>query len=145
MLPSGLSELVGDDENLARFLTSSSHFNTVAVKSAAFLPSREHETSVFRHPGDPVGGLWAIGTEHLPGPFHGAAMVRARDVRAESLDVSADEPPPRHAVIRGWPSDKDPDEQKAQRKLRAMSVAANASLLLMDRPAKSIGPAKALP
>ena len=28
MLPSGLPELVADDEDLARFLTSSNHFNT---------------------------------------------------------------------------------------------------------------------
>jgi hypothetical protein len=104
MLPSGLPELVGDDENLARFLTSSGHFNTQMVKPSAFLPSADRETSVFRHDGDPTSELWAMGSQHLGGrSFHGAAIVKARDVRAISLEVMADEPPPRHAVIKGWP------------------------------------------
>src|SRR6266704_3307857 len=35
MLPSGLAEVVADEEDLARFLTQSSHFNTEIVKPAA--------------------------------------------------------------------------------------------------------------
>jgi hypothetical protein len=130
MLPSGLPEFVGDDESLARFLTSSSHFNTQVVKHAAFLPSADRETSVFRHNGDPAGDLWAIGAEHLGRVFYGAAVVAAREVRAASLEVSADEPPPRHAVIKGWPQLDDPDLQKAQQKERALLIAAKASRLL---------------
>src|SRR6266568_2056238 len=37
MLPSGLAEVVADEEDLARFLTQSSHFNTEIVKPG-FLP-----------------------------------------------------------------------------------------------------------
>jgi hypothetical protein len=144
MLPSGLTELVGDDESLARFLPSKNHFNTRGVKHAAFLPSAAaHETSVFRHTGDPASELWAIGAEHLTvagRAFHGAAIVKAREVRAASLDVGADEPPPRHAIIKGWPVDPDPELQKAQHKARAMSVAAQASLLLRS-PEKPAAPA----
>jgi hypothetical protein len=129
MLPSGLPELVEDDESLARFLTSSNHFNTQMVKHAAFLPSAERETSVFRHSGDPPGELWAIGAEHLGGRvFHGAAIVKAGEVRATNLDVSADEPPDRHAVIRGWLWLEDRDLQKAQQKERAILIASKASL-----------------
>jgi hypothetical protein len=131
MLPSGLPELVEDDESLARFLTSSNHFNTQLVKHAAFLPSAEGETSVFRHSGDPSSELWAIGAEHLGGRvFHGAATVKAGEVRATILEVSADEPPDRHAVIRGWPKSEDRDLQKTQQKERAMLVASKASLRL---------------
>jgi hypothetical protein len=121
------------------FLPSSNLFNTQGVKHSAFLPYTDRETSVFRHNGDPADELWTIGTKHLAGQsFHGAAIVKAREVRAASLDVSADEPPPRHAVIKGWPSlDNDPQLQKAQQKEPAMSIAAKASLLLKspDKPA----------
>jgi hypothetical protein len=60
----------------------------------------------------------------------GAAIVRAGDVRAVLLEVLADEPPPRHAAIRGWPwLDDDPDLRKAERKERAAQIASKAILL----------------
>jgi hypothetical protein len=103
MLASGLPEIVADGEDLARFLTSSGQFNIQMVKPAAFLPSiRGRETSVFRHGSEPLEALWTIGDAHLA-RFHGAAIVKVQDVRAALLDVIADEPPPRHAAIRGWP------------------------------------------
>lgn len=129
MLASGLPEDVADDEDLARFLTSSGQFNAHMAKPAAFLPSpRDHETSVFRHGGEPRDALWAIGDEHLA-RIHGAAIVKALDVRAAELDVIAAEPPPRHAAIRGWPRVvNDPELQKAQQKERAALIASKAAL-----------------
>lgn len=133
MLVSGLPDLVGDDEDLARFLTSSSQFNAQMAKPSAFLPSvRDRETSVFRHGGEPRATLWALGDEHAAGnrTVHGAAIIKARDVRAAQLDVVAEEPPPRHAVIQGWPwLDGDPELQKAQQKERAVLVASKAALV----------------
>jgi hypothetical protein len=130
MLASGLPELVADNEDLARFLTSSNQFSTQMVKPAAFLPSlRDRETSVFRHGGEPPETLWAIGDAHLP-RFHGAAIIKAHEVRATLLDVIADEPPERHAAIIGWPwLDDDPIEQKAWQKERAVQIASKAALL----------------
>jgi hypothetical protein len=130
MLASGLPEIVADAEDLARFLTSSNQFSTQMVKPAAFLPSvRDRETSVFRHGGEPPQALWAIGDGYLP-KFHGAAIVKARDVRATLLDVIADEPPQRHGAIVGWPwLDNDPMEQKAQQKERALQIASKAAFL----------------
>jgi hypothetical protein len=133
MLPSGLPELVDDDEDLTRFLTSSSQFNAQMAKPAAFLPSvSDRETSVFRHGAEPSDRLWAIGREHAAKSrtLHGAAIVKAHDVRAAPLEIVADEPPARHAAIRGWPwLDDDPDLQKAQQKERAALVASRAALL----------------
>lgn len=133
MLASGLPDIVADDEDLARFLTSSSQFNAKMAKPAAFLPSpKDHETSVFRHGSDPRDALWAIGVKHVTEErtLHGAAIVKARDVRAAPLDVIAEEPPLRHAAIRGWPwLDDDPELQKAQRKERAAVVASKATVL----------------
>src|ERR1700758_4702302 len=60
MLASGLPEIVADDEDLARFLTSRSRFNAQMAKPAAFLPAvNDRETSVFRHGSEPRVELWS--------------------------------------------------------------------------------------
>jgi len=132
MLPSGLPEVVADGEDLARFLTSSGQFNAQMAKPSAFLPSpRGWETSVFRHGAEPQADLWAIADKHVAGSrtIHGAAIVKAGAVRAVGLSVIADEPPPRHAAMRDWPFDNDPELQKAKQKERAALVAGKATLL----------------
>ncbi len=134
MLASGLPKIVADGEDLARFLTSRNQFNAQMAKPAAFLPSAiDRETSVFRHGSEPRDALWAIGTDYAAGgrSIHGAAIVKAGDIRAASLEAIADEPPPRHAAIRGWPRvEDDPELQKAQQKERAAVLASSATLLL---------------
>ena len=133
MLPSGLSETIADDEDLARFLVSSSLFNTVMVKPAAFLPNPKNgETSVFRHGSLPREPLWQIAKEHVSAnrTVHGAAIVKAKHVRAAALEVVAQEPPPRHANIVNWPSSQaDSDLAKAERKERAAQIAQYAELV----------------
>lgn len=132
-LPSGLADFVADDEDLARFLTSSSQFNSKTLKSSALLPSpKDHETSVFRHGAEPREVLWEIGHEHAVGVrnLHAVALFKARHVRAALLDVAASEPPPRHASIQGWPRrTDDPDLQKAQHKELALLIAQHATVL----------------
>ena len=120
-LPSGLPEHIDDKEDIARFLTSSSQFNSIIVKPSAFLPSPNHrETSVSRHGRNPERNLWKIGKQVVAisgRTLYGAAILRAADIRSADLDVLADEPPERHAAIRKWPwLDNDPDLQKAQQK-----------------------------
>lgn len=133
MLPSGLPERVADDEDLARFLTSSSQFNSTMVKPSAFLPEpKDRETSVFRHGGEDRQALWAIGNEHASQgrTIHGAAVLKASEVREEWLEVIADEPPPRHAAIRNWPwIEDDPVMRKAQQMELATSLASKAELV----------------
>lgn len=132
-LPSGLSEAVEDEEDLARFLTSSSQYSRIMVKPAAFLPNpRNGRTSTFRQGREPLERLWQTGREFAVGdrPLHGAAIVKAGKVRAAQLDVVASEPPPRHADIIGWAwSPSDPDLGKAERKERAALVAQRAELV----------------
>jgi hypothetical protein len=133
VLASGLPDVVAGEEDLARFLPSSKLFNATMAKPAAFLPSaNDGETSVFRHGSEPRDVLWAIGAKHAARnrTLHGAAIVKASDVRAALLDAIAEEPPPRHAAITGWPLDADPDLQKAQQKQRAALLASKAVLLL---------------
>lgn len=132
MLPSGLADLVADDEDLARFLTSSGQSSSQVVKPSALLPHpRDRETSVFRHgpePRESLLGLWHA--EVASGRnLHAVAVFKARHVRAADLDVVATEPPPRHASIIGWPWLADPDLQKAQQKERALLIVRQAELL----------------
>lgn len=133
-LPSQLDELVADDEDLARFLTSSSQYSSRAIKPGAFLPNpKDRETSAFRHGAEPRPQLWQLAEENVAGErtLHGAAIVKARNVRAAKLTVVASEPPPRHAAIIGWPwIEADPDEQKAQQKELAAVLASTATLVL---------------
>jgi len=132
-LPSGLAEVVADDEDLARYLTSRHHFNSTMAKPVAFLPEAEaRETSVFRHGAESRETLWAIADQHVAGTrnVHGAAIVKASAVRAVQLEVIAKEPPPRHAAIQGWPwIDADPELQKAKQKEIASVIASEALLL----------------
>lgn len=132
MLPSGLPEFIDDNEDLVRFLTSSSQFNTTIVKSSAFLPPNNGASSVFRHGARLKDSLWHIGEINVgkTRKIYGVALFKAKDVRAQGLDVISDEPPPRHANITGWDfSTSDPDFAKSKRKELALGIAAYAVLI----------------
>ena len=133
MLPSGLPERLADDEPLARFLTSDSHFNSTMPKPAAFLPGPiDSKTSVFRQNPDPRQALWETADLQI-GPerrARAAAMLSASAVRQCQLDVEAYEPPPRHANIIGWPNiANDVELTRAQRKGFALRLAQVAELV----------------
>jgi len=136
MLPSGLPEQIADGEDLARFLTQSSQFNTTMVKPSAFLPNpNDHETSVFRHGREPSLQLWDIGREAAGATrkLYGAAIFKAKSVRAAHVEVHADEPPLRHAVIHGWPwMENDPELQKAKQKEIAALIASEAGCMSVN-------------
>jgi len=137
-LLSGLSEEINDDETIARFLISSNHFNASKVKPNAFLPNpKDGQTSVFRQPPEPVGELRQLGIENGLGNLHGAAMLRAGDIRQagiasnDCLDVSSKEPPLRHGNIVGWPwKMEDRQYGKAQQKELALVLAKAAEKLI---------------
>jgi hypothetical protein len=132
-LPSGLPERVADEEPLARFLTSSGHFNATGVRHAAFLPNpRDGKTSVFRHGAEPRENLELIGNAEVAQgrTLHGAGIIAASEVRATQLDVEAIEPPDRHADITGWPwLEGDREFAKAGRKEIALVLAQKARLI----------------
>ncbi len=132
MLPSGLPEQISDDEPLARFLTSRSQYNQQGPKAAAFLPSpADNMTSVFRHDKEPVEGLWRIAQQALQARVaYGAAIVTAVHVRNAGLLVQAEEPPPRHANIVGWPNDPDDVElSRAHAKEVALRIVQTAEIV----------------
>ncbi len=134
-LPSGLPEHVADEEDLARFLTSSGHYSEKAVKPSAFMPNPKNgETAVFRHGAEPLEDLKAIAQAEVGAErrIHGAAIVKARMVRQAELELQANEPPPRHADIISWPWSKDdPEFGKAERKAKAALIAQKAGAPLL--------------
>jgi hypothetical protein len=139
-LPSGLPENIDGGEDLARFIYSSSLFSSNGLKPAAFLPSKnDKETSVFRHGKDPSQSLWRLHTR--TSRLYGAAIVRASIIRECGLDVICDEPPPRHAEIRGWPQvESDPVLEKAKQRECALTIASKAAFVMLAAPTASAGP-----
>jgi hypothetical protein len=133
-LPSGLAEHVADDESLARFLTQSNQFGLGMAKPAALLPNPKHRnTSVFRMGAEPdqLRRVWAE-TNTSDRQAKAAALFKAADVRKARLEVAAQEPPPAHANIDGWPwLDSDPELQKAQQKERAQEIASKTTIVLL--------------
>src|SRR5262245_57762127 len=92
ILPSGLPKIVGDNEDLARFLTSSKQCKGGVVKYFAFLPHPEHRNkSVFRHGAEPRDALHGIAKRELPATqsLHGAAICKAVDIRNAKLEALA--------------------------------------------------------
>lgn len=132
LLSSGLPETIADDEDLARFLTQSGHFNSQVVKPSAFLPSpRDRETSVSRHGIEPAEELWSIGKQAAGDrTLHGVAIIKPESVRVAKLEVHSSEPPPGHAGIRGWPWPDDEDLRRAQQKERALLLASRVTHFL---------------
>ncbi|WP_146748599.1 hypothetical protein [Thiomonas sp. X19] len=123
-----------DGEDLARFLTQSGHYKQQKVLPSAFLPStKDRATSVSRHGGEPLERLKTLGVAAANGrALHGAAIFKASDARLAGLEVNADEPPERHALVKGWPwVDSDPQFQKAQQKEKALQLASAAGVPLL--------------
>ncbi|HXI13804.1 MAG TPA: hypothetical protein VNM92_14345 [Thermoanaerobaculia bacterium] len=95
------------------------------------MPANDEATSVFRHGAEPREDLWRIARE-LFGPdarIYGAAVCKVRCIREQRLEVVADEPPPRHANIIGWPMNVDPEMQRAQQKELALVIASRSTLM----------------
>ncbi|HEY2323571.1 MAG TPA: hypothetical protein VGJ82_11985 [Thermoanaerobaculia bacterium] len=100
------------------------------MKAAAYMPARDGAASVIRHGAVPLAELWQLAAETVGNEvrIHGAAICAARVFREERLDVEADEPPPRHANVIGWPADPDPELQKSKQKKIALAVASRSVL-----------------
>jgi hypothetical protein len=118
-------------EPLSRFLTQSRQFAGDRVKPRAFLPAPDGITSSFRTRGLAEEGIWALGELRVAsaqdGRLYGRGDLPVRSVTATGLRVDADDDPPRHAGIVGWPEDKD------ARTSRAQELAAAATLVLRSK------------
>jgi len=123
--------MVADGETVSRYILSArwldkSDPKKPRLRPETFMAHPDVETSVFRVGGWDKNKLRATGVELAnereckhrvqelakgrPYPdgkrsilLHGAALILTPDVRTAGLNVEPAEPPPRHAVIRGWP------------------------------------------
>ena len=122
---------VRSDEPIVRYIIDSKHFHkpTHVVKPDAFLPNGDPPTtSVFRVDGLSSDDVWGIG--------HRIANKRSRTLKARAdfdtralmgtpLKLDADDDPPRHANIIGWPL------EKSDRLQLALEIAEKSSLLVV--------------
>jgi hypothetical protein len=130
--PHNLKATVDDNEKLARYIFSASHFSRKAsrVKAEAYMPSRG-EVSVFRIDGLDQASIWEIGSDiakKRKRTLYARGDTKAEDVREVGLNIRPDEPPPCHANIVDWP----PDNEKPRQKLIALQLAATATLVLKE-------------
>ena len=100
----------------------------MTVKYGALEPDarRDHKTSVYRTLDLNDQEIWHLGDERVGRPRGKDVIARAEitveDVRSHGLLVEADDKPPRHANIAGWPAPKD------EYRTRAMELARDATL-----------------
>ncbi len=118
-------ELVGQEENLARFILQKRHIRADnTVKYAAFFPNKNGETSVFRVSGITDNKIWSIGERDVASEqgrqILGRADIKASIVISKELNIIPNEPPELHANITGWP-----DERSKQKEI-ALELASDA-------------------
>lgn len=130
---------IPDSERLARFLFSKSHFRASdrTVKYHAFEPAADpdsglRELSVSRIESLAESEIWSLGqvvaSAGAPArTLHGRGDFDASVPRKLGLRPESDEPPIRHAVIRGWP------EEKNARMSLAQQLAAEARLTIAPK------------
>lgn len=107
---SELAASIEDHEPVARFIFSGEHFATSKglVKPKAFLPDPGGETSVFRIFSLSSHNIWSIGNSIRADKAKAYGKVMTAIVRRTGLQVNAAaEEHSRHAVITGWPIEKD--------------------------------------
>ena len=103
------------------------------MKPNAFMPNvnsvtGKPETSVYQVSGASEDEIWAIGKGVVAlssRTLYGRAMLMTEDIERAGLSLFADNNPPRHANIVGWPD--APSEQK----LFATRLAGAAKLILL--------------
>ena len=117
---------IDSTEPLARFLYSKNHYRPSdhTVRHAAFMPPADKRLSVFRIFNLRENEVWRLGDTLRTETTLGHADIKALVVTETGLTVEADDIPPRHANIIGWP------DESSEIKLKAMVLAEKASLRL---------------
>ena len=138
-----LSAQIDDGEYLTNFVLESNKFKSeklasgggvrVVVHYKAFEPEKTGERSVFRMDGLDKDAIAELGRTFVgqprEKPIYGWGRIKAVAVRrAVPLQVRADEPPPRHAVIDTWP----PEVEHARALM--MELASEAEPTKLDQP-----------
>lgn len=120
------STAVHETETLSRFIYSRNHFRASdhAVRYSAFIPPEDKRLSVFRISGLQEAEIWGIGEGLRQQQLQGRADIKAEIAIEIGFGIEADDIPPRHANIIGWP------DEASEVKLKAMELAEKAQLHL---------------
>ena len=115
-----------NQKTLARYIYTRSQFRASdhTVKYSAFIPPEDRRLSVFRIAGLQDVEIWEIGERLRSQTLLARADIEPALVKTIGLGIEADEVPPRHANIIGWP------EEESAIKLKAMELAKEAELQL---------------
>ena len=111
---------VGKREPLARFLLSKGDYaaTTRRVKPQALMPAPDGKTSVYRIGGLSDASIMRVGVREVGAKrnkeVRGWAAFFAADLAQSGLRADANDRPPRHVDIVGWPKEKDERLQVAQ-------------------------------
>jgi hypothetical protein len=94
-------------EIFSRYIFSKNQYRASdkTVRHSAFMPPPDKRLSVFRTSGMGEHAIWALGESLRLQTLKGRADIRAAAVEQTGLAIDADEIPPRHANIIGWPHD----------------------------------------
>lgn len=111
---------------MARYIFSKNQIKISdhTVKYSAFIPPRDGLLSVFRISGLQENQIWEVGCGLRLLPLLGRADIKASAVTKTGLSIDADDIPPRHANIFGWPA------ESSAIKLKAIELAEKAELYL---------------
>jgi len=120
------------DEPLVHYIFSRSHFAPTKgrVKPAAFeVPEDDPALSVYRIQGLNEPSIWVLGQRFAAGgrTLHARAQLTVAQATPPPLVIAREEPPPRHAVVTGWPAAKHERVSFAQR------LAADSALFVRPR------------
>jgi hypothetical protein len=97
-------------ELISRFVFDKKRINSDRVHFRVFFDPNSDGLSVSRTSDLSADDVWALGdvAGGARGPAIGCGDMRAEEIRSLDLEILPDEPPPRHALVTGWPtSDKD--------------------------------------
>ncbi len=121
--------LINLSEDFTKYIFNKSQFSSLnkRVKYSVFMPSSNRRLSVFRISGISVQEVWKIG--ETVGSQRASSLLARADIKATAvidigLEIDADDIPPRHANIVGWP------DEDSEIKLRAVELAEKAQLHL---------------
>ena len=126
-----LPDVVGDNENIARYLLENSKFtaSTGNVRHHAFMP-KALKTSVYRIDDCSESEVWSVGQEFIGDPQSKSVLARADFIASHIFDIGLAikpdvSPHPRHATIEGWPTEKGAQKLKAMEMLKKVTLIVN--------------------
>jgi len=122
MAPLADPVLVDGSETVSRFVFERDKINGQGIKFRAFFDPKGSGLSVSRTSGLLEREIWQLGDDVGRGPAVGCGDLIVSQIAAEiGLRTIVAEPPPRHALIVGWPMDDRDRHRSVAQQLAALA------------------------